>query len=114
MTKLKQRHNDLLCQGLQMHRFCLHRSNGKFSITSSRGFKYTLMMCKLDSNQILLEPMKSRTEEMIRAHKALIQCLKAQNICPKLQFLDNEASKEYKKAICKEGLTVQLLTPHMH
>jgi hypothetical protein len=51
---------------------------------------------------------------MIRAHKALIQCLKAQNICPKLQFLDNEASKEYKKAICKEGLTVQLLTPHMH
>jgi hypothetical protein len=46
---------------------------GQFPIQSLRGNKYTIVMVEIDSNVILVEPMKSRNDtEMIRAYNALL------------------------------------------
>ena len=34
---------------------------GKFPVTSGRGTKYLMIMCEVDSNAILAEPMKTKT-----------------------------------------------------
>ena len=48
-------------------------------------------MVEIDSNAILVEPMKSRKdEEMIRAYNALLLRLKRAGIVPKKHVLDNK------------------------
>ena len=50
---------------------------GQFPIRSQRGNKYIMVMVEIDSNTILVEPMKSRKdEEMIRVYNALLLRLK--------------------------------------
>lgn len=67
---------------------------GKFPHTSKQGNKYILIIYAYDGNQILAEPMKERTDhEMIRAYKVILEHLKKAGLSPKLQRLDNEASK---------------------
>ena len=36
---------------------------GKFPVTSRRGNKYLMIMCEVDSNAILSEPMKTKNEK---------------------------------------------------
>ncbi len=51
-------------------------------------------MVEIDSNAILVEPMKSRKdEEMIRVYNALLLRLKRAGIVPKKHVLDNEVSE---------------------
>jgi hypothetical protein len=46
---------------------------GQFPTGLQRGNKYIMVMVDIDSNAILVEPMKSRKdEEMIRAYKTLL------------------------------------------
>jgi hypothetical protein len=46
---------------------------GQFPTQSQQGNKYIIVMVEIDSNAILIEPMKSRKdEEMIRAYNALL------------------------------------------
>ena len=46
---------------------------GKFQKLSQRGYKYIMVMVEIDSNVILVEPMKSKKdEETIRAYNALL------------------------------------------
>ena len=50
---------------------------GQFPTRSQRGNKYIMVMVEIDSNAILVEPMKSRKdEEMIRTYNALLLQLK--------------------------------------
>jgi hypothetical protein len=50
-------------------------------------------LCEIDSNQILVAPLKNCKEHTIIAtHKTLIERLKAMGINPKIQYLDNKAS----------------------
>ncbi len=50
---------------------------GQFPTCSQRGNKYIMVFVEIDSNAILVEPMKSRKdEEMIRAYNALLLQLK--------------------------------------
>ena len=63
---------------------------GQFPTRSQRGNKYIMVMVEIDSNAILVEPMKSRKdEEMIRAYNALLLRLKRAGIIPKKHVLDN-------------------------
>jgi hypothetical protein len=68
---------------------------GKFPTQSSRGHKYIMVMVEIDSNAILVEPMKSRKDqEMIRAYyDALVKRLQRAGIKPKKHVLDNEISE---------------------
>ena len=66
---------------------------GKFPVQSRRGHNYIMIICYVDSNAALAEPMKNRTrKEMIRAYLALIEPLRRAGFAPKKHILDNECS----------------------
>jgi antitoxin (DNA-binding transcriptional repressor) of toxin-antitoxin stability system len=57
---------------------------GKLPTQSQRGNKYIMVMVEIDSNAILVEPMKSRNDgKMIRAYDVLVQRLKNAGVQPK-------------------------------
>ena len=73
---------------------------GQFPTRSQRGNKYIMVMVEIDSNAILVEPMKSRKDaEMIRAYSALVTRLKRAGCTPKKHVLDNEISEHMKNHI---------------
>jgi len=75
-----------------------------------------MVIVEIDSNAILVEPMKSRKdEEMIRAYNALLLRLKRAGIVPKKHVLNNEASENMKNHIrntCK--FDMELVPPGCH
>jgi hypothetical protein len=81
-----------------------------------QGNKYIMVMVEIDSNPILVEPMKSRKdEEMIRAYNALLLRLKQAGIVSKKHILDNKVSENMKNHIrntCK--FYMELVPPGCH
>jgi hypothetical protein len=76
---------------------------GRFPVQSSRGMNYVLVVYDYDSNAILAEPMRNRTDaEMLRAYGVILNRLIARGLKPKLQRLDNEASTALKKYLQEE------------
>ncbi len=73
-------------------------------------------MVEIDSNAILLEPMKIRKEaKMIRAYNALLLRLKRAGIVPKNHVLDIEVSENMKHHICDMcKLDMKLVPPGCH
>jgi hypothetical protein len=73
-----------------------------------------MVMVEIDSNAILLEPMKNRKDaKMIRAYNALLLQLKWAGIVPKKYVLDNEVSENIKNHIresCKLDMGHQAAT----
>jgi len=83
--------------------------------TKGRGNQYIMVLTEVDSDAILVEPMKNRTAgEMIRAYQVLIDRLNLAGIFPKLHILDNECSTELKTVIKTNKMTFQLVPPHDH
>jgi hypothetical protein len=63
---------------------------GQFPMCSQSGNKYIMVLVEINSNAILVEPMKSHKDaEMIRAYNALLLHLKRAGIIPKNHVLDN-------------------------
>ncbi len=63
---------------------------GRFLTRSQSGNKYIMVLVKIDSNAILVEPMKSHKDtEMIQAYNSLLLQLKRAGIIPKKHVLDN-------------------------
>ena len=88
---------------------------GRFPVQSSRGYKYIMILYDHDSNAILAEPMKSRSDhEMIRAYEKLHSYLTTRGLKPKLQRLDNEASTKLKNLMRTKQVDFQLAPPHIH
>jgi len=89
---------------------------GQFPTRSQRGNKYIMVMVEINSNAILVEPMKSRKDdEMIRAYNALLLRLKRAGIVPKKHVLDNKVSENMKNHIrdtCK--INMELVPPGCH
>ena len=87
---------------------------GRLPVTSRSGNNYLMVMVKVDSNAILVEPMKSRKDnEMQRAYLALIKRVKAAGVVPKKHVLDNECSNSMKELI-RETCKLELVPPHCH
>ena len=64
------------------------------------GNKYIMVLVVIDSNAILVEPMKSRKDTgMRRAYNALLLQLKRAGIIPKKHVLDNEVLENMKNYI---------------
>ena len=62
---------------------------GKFPITSSRGHTYIIVLCSIDRNLVLAEPMKNKPEEsMVETYQKLIKRLNDAGIFPKKHILD--------------------------
>lgn len=89
---------------------------GRFPTTSSKGNKYILVIYDYDSNAILAEPMRNRSDkEALQAYEVIIQLLISRGVRPKLQRLDNEASAALKQYLREEiGIDYQLAPPGMH
>jgi hypothetical protein len=75
-----------------------------------------MVMVDIDSNAILVEPMKSRKDqEMIRAYDTLVKRLQRAGVRPKKHVLDNKISENMKDHIrdqCK--FTLELVPPGCH
>ena len=75
---------------------------GHFPVQSWFGNKYITVLYDYDSNCILAEPMKNCTDAaMIGAYQTHYNSLVAQGLEPRLQKLDNKASKWLKQFITK-------------
>jgi hypothetical protein len=67
---------------------------GRFPVVSSKGNTYIMILYDYDSNAILAQPIKDRTDsELLRAFQVMEQELVARGLKPKLMKLENEASK---------------------
>ena len=87
---------------------------GQFPTRSRSGNKYIMVMVEIDSNAILVEPMKSRKDaEMIRAYNSLMLRLKRAGIVPKKHVLDNEVSENMKEHI-RDICQLELVPPGCH
>ena len=68
---------------------------GKFPIMSSRGHKYIMILCAIDGNVLLDEPMKNKSEvAMVESYKNLIKRLNDAGIFPKKHILDKQMGPE--------------------
>ena len=76
----------------------------RFPVTSSCGSKYLMVFYDHDSNAIIPEPIKSRSEaELIRAYSVLHAKLTNRGFRPKFQMLDNECPSGLNDYMRREG-----------
>jgi hypothetical protein len=75
-----------------------------------------MVIVEVDSNAILVEPMKSHKDaKMIQAHTALLLQMKRAGIVPKKHFLNNEVSEKMKNHICNMcQFGMELVPPGCH
>eukprot|EP00804_Cyclotella_cryptica_P013348 CCRYP_005123-RA/>CCRYP_005123-RA protein AED:0.24 eAED:0.24 QI:0/0/0/1/1/1/2/0/905 len=107
---------DIFIKTYEVRETIFSDQTGKFPTRSQRGNKYIMVLVEIDSNAILVEPMKSRKdEEMIRAYDALVGRLQRAGIQPKKHVLDNEISTAMKTHIDnKYKFLLELVPPGCH
>ena len=78
--------------------------------------KYIMVLVEIDSNAILVAPMKSRHDtEMQRAYKSMMTRLHRSGIVPEKHVLDNEVSASMSAMIKDEyHMTLERLPPGCH
>ena len=87
---------------------------GKFTITSRSGHKYVMVMVAIDSNAILISPMKNRKDaEIQREYLELLHRSKEAGIAVKNHVLNNEWSTNMEELIRKE-CKLELVPPGLH
>ena len=73
---------------------------GKFLNKYQRGNTYIMVMVEIDSNVILVKPLKSRKDaELSQAYYVLVIRLNRAWIVPRKHILDNEVSEATKEVI---------------
>ena len=88
---------------------------GRFTIQSSSGNKYMMVIYAYDPNAILVEPLPDRSKESImQPYQKIIQQLTKRGFKPRLQRLDNEASKLLQYEMDKNQIQWQLVPPGNH
>ena len=88
---------------------------GRFTVTSSRGSNYLMVLYDHDSNSIMAEPLTSRSKhELIRATRVLHSYLSARGLTPQYQIIDNECPGGLKQFLRDSSVDFQLVPPHLH
>ena len=65
-----RKNHDIYVQIDQVRDTIYTNQTGKFPITSSRGHKYIMVLCAIDGNVVLAEPMKNKSErEMVETYQ---------------------------------------------
>jgi hypothetical protein len=83
---------------------------GRFTVVSSKGNKYIMLLYDYDSNAILEQRIKDITApELLKAFQVMEQELVARGLKPKPMKLDNEASKLLKMYLHQQHITFQLV-----
>ena len=88
---------------------------GPFPVTSSRGRKYLMVLYNYDSNAIIADPLKLRSEhELVHANSALHTYLSNRGLTPYVQMLNNECPAGLKTVMQNTGVNFQLVPLHLH
>ena len=94
---LTERTHQLFLKVTECSRKIYTDQTGRFPITSSRSYKYTMIVYYYDSNNILAEPIKSRTSLHIKdAYQTMRKFLYSRGLTPRTHVLDNKCSKMLK------------------
>ena len=110
-----RKHHNIYVQIDQLRDIIYTNQTVKFPIMSSRMHKYIMILCAINGNVVLAEPMKNNLEgAMVETYQNLIKRLNDAGILPKNHILDNEISKEYKEAIESNGMTWEVVPVGMH
>ena len=106
-----KKERDVFTHVYDVHETIFSDQTGQFHTQSQRGNKYVMVMVEMDSNAILLEPMKScKDTEMIRAYDTLVSRLLRCGVQQKKHVLDNEISEHMKQHIRdKYNFTIELV-----
>ena len=94
----------------------LSDKTSQFPTRSKQGNKYIMVMVKIDSNTILVEPIKNHIDaELTSAYRAMMILLKHAEIIPQKHILDNEVSTAMKNIIRDEyKMKLELVPPGCH
>ena len=88
---------------------------GRIHVTYSRSSKYLMVLYDHDTNAIIPEPMKSRSEsKIIQSYVVLHSKLTDRGLRPNFQMLDNEYPNVLKNYVRRKGVTFQLVPPNLH
>ena len=89
---------------------------GQFPKRSLSGNRYLMVTVDIDSSAILVEPIKSRSdEELTRAYRSIMRRLNRANVFPKKHVMDNEVSEKMKNMIRDEfKMQLELVPPGCH
>ena len=114
-TEHKTRTNMIYVKAIEATGQIYTDQTGRFPTTSSRGNKYVMILYDYNSNAILAEPLKSKSEgEMIRAYTKLLEYLSGRGLKPRIQKLDNECPAGLKRFMTQNEVEFQLVPPHIH
>jgi hypothetical protein len=92
-----------------------HDLMGSFPFMSLDGSVCFLVLYHYESNCILSTPIAGLDDKSIfEAYKARFEELKSKGFKPKLNVMDNQATKHIKKFLTKNECKHQLLEPHNH
>ena len=87
----------------------------KFPKQPSSGNKYMMVIYAYDPNDILVEPLPYRSKKsIVPSYRKIIQHLTIRGFKPRLQRLDNEASKLIQDEMDKNKIKWQLVPPGNH
>ena len=87
---------------------------GKFPVKSRAGNRYIMVMVEIDSNYILVEPTKNKTDdEMIATYQKLLKRIKRTGRKVEKHVLDNECSERMKELI-RDKCLLELCPPGIH
>ena len=93
LTILLKKHQDIYIKINDTKETMYTDETSAFPITSKKGNKYIMILCKIDNNVILSEAMGKRSSgKIVRTYLILIQRPKAAGIRPKKHVLENECS----------------------
>ena len=107
---------DIYVRTYDMRETSFNDQTGQFPKQSKRGHKYIMVLVEIDSNVIMVEPMKSRKDaKMIRAYDVLVKRLQTANIHTWKHVLDNKISKHMKRHIKeKYKIELEMIPPGCH
>ena len=87
---------------------------GKFPVKSRVGNRYIMIMVEIDSNAILVTPVRDHTDQQLRnAYLTLLKRVKDAGMQIKKHILDNECSNAMKEVI-KQECELDLVPPGCH
>lgn len=88
---------------------------GNFPVQSYSGMTHMFVLYDYTTNAIIVRPLKNdKSESIIDAFKSALQYLTNKGFRPKLNIMDNVASKMIKEFLEKEKIDLQLVPPHDH
>ena len=108
-TTIENRTNNVFAAIMDYRAEIFTDATGPFPVVSSLGNRYVFILYDYDSNYIMAEPVKDRKKATtVAAYKKQLNTLKRCGLKPKLQKLDNEASKMLTDYIEDENIDYQL------